>query len=256
MIRYTVPMRSSWEPVHQWYGKLVGDEGHYYHREVILPKLLSHWSLDDSSAVLDVACGQGVFARQLPKNVRYTGVDISPSLIQEAKKQDKNPLHHYQTLDACSSFKLKDQPFTHALILLAFQNFPMPLVALKNIAGHLEKGGKLTIVLNHPCFRIPRQSSWGIDEPKKLQYRRVDRYMSTLKIPIEAHPGKKQPGEATLSFHYSLSQISAWIREAGFVIEEIEEWSSNKASTGAKAKMENRAREEFPLFMTLHCVKK
>lgn len=255
-LEYDVRMQSSWEPVHQWYGKLVGDVGHYYHREVILPSLLSRLKLDQSCSVLDVACGQGVFARQIPKNVPYTGVDISASLIQEAKKQDKNPLHHYCIHDACAPFKLNAPAFTHALILLALQNFPNPLEALKNCAAHLAPQGKLTIVLNHPCFRIPRQSSWGIDEPKKLQYRRMDRYLTPLNIPIEAHPGKKQQGEKTISYHYPLSEISSWLKKAGFYIEEMQELISNKASSGAKAKMENRAREEFPLFLTLYCVKK
>ena len=42
---------------------------------------------------------------------------------------------------------------------------------------------------------------------------------------------------------------------AGFAVLEIEEWVSDKKSTGAKGKMENRARAEIPLFMTLICQK-
>ena len=247
---------SSWEPVHKWYDALVGDSGHYYHREVILPKLLNRWKLNESSSVLDIACGQGIFALQIPKEVTYFGVDLSPSLIQSAKKQDRNSKHTFQTVDACKPFTLPKKDFTHALILLAFQNFPNPLQALKNCSLHLKERSALTIVLNHPCFRIPRQSSWGIDEPKKLQYRRIDRYMTPMEIPIEAHPGKKQESTATLSFHHPLHEICNWLKMAGFWIEEMEEWCSNKDSTGPKARMENRARDEFPLFLAIHCVKK
>lgn len=247
--------KSSWEPVHRWYDSIVGDEGHFYHREVIFPSLFTHWKFKEGSSLLDVACGQGVVARQIPQAIEYYGVDISSSLIASAKKQDKNSKHEYQALDACKPFALKKSDFTHALILLAFQNFPQPLEALKNIAKHLIKGAKLAIVLNHPCFRIPRQSSWGVDEGKKMQYRRVDRYMSPLEIPIEAHPGKQETHAKTISYHHSLSQISSWLKAAGFKIEEMQELCSNKASTGSKAKMENRAREEFPLFLTLYCEK-
>jgi len=42
----------------------------------------------------------------------------------------------------------------------------------------------LVIVLNHPCFRIPRQSGWGIDEKNKLQFRKVIKYMSPMEIPL------------------------------------------------------------------------
>ncbi len=244
-------MTSSWEPVHKWYNAIVGDEGHYYHREVIFPKLLDRWKLKATDSLLDMACGQGVFARQIPPSVDYLGLDISPSLIAQAKAQDKNSQHRYQVSDACKVIKLQKCDYSHALILLAFQNFADPLSALKNINSHLKTGGKLALVLNHPCFRIPRQSSWGVDESKKLQYRRIDRYMSPLEIPIEAHPGSKTKSPATFSYHHSLSDISRMLSESGFVIENIEEWCSNKQSGGAKAKMENRAREEFPLFLTI-----
>ena len=37
----------------------------------------------------------------------------------------------------------------------------------------------------------------------------------------------------------------------GFCIENIEEWISDKKSTGSKAYIEDKARKEFPLFMTI-----
>ncbi|MFS8563077.1 MAG: hypothetical protein LVR00_01585 [Rhabdochlamydiaceae bacterium] len=122
---------------------------------------------------------------------------------------------------------------------------------MKNAHLLLKPQGKLLIVLNHPCFRIPRQSSWGVDEPKKLQYRRIDRYLSPLKIPIQTHPGKQHDSQETWSFHHPLSDYTRWLQEAGFTIEIIEEWISDKTSTGGHAKMENRSRAEFPLFLAI-----
>ena len=88
----------------------------------------------------------------------------------------------------------------------------------------LQKGGKFVIILNHPCFRIPRQSGWGIEEEKKLQYRRIDRYQTDMKIPIQANPSKGNSSESTWSFHHPLSTYSKWIKSAGFQIESIDEW--------------------------------
>ena len=118
------------------------------------------------------------------------------------------------------------------------------------MAAHLQKGGRFAIVMNHPCFRIPRQSSWGFDEATKLQYRRMNGYMSPQKIPIEMHPGAQKQA-TTWSFHHPLSDYSKWLYEAGFSIERIEEWCSDKVSTGGNAKAENRARKEFPLFLSI-----
>ncbi|MGE5196684.1 MAG: SAM-dependent methyltransferase, partial [Anaerolineae bacterium] len=124
-----------------------------------------------------------------------------------------------------------------------------PFKVIQNAHQHLQSQGQLIIVLNHPCFRIPRQSSWGVDPEKHLQFRRVDRYFSALEIPILTHPSQKELSSKTFSYHYPLSSYSKWLQEAGFVMESIEEWCSDKKSVGKTARMENRSRQEFPLFL-------
>lgn len=245
---------TDWEGVEKWYGSLVGKEGHYYHKQVILPKLLPLLDLDANSKLLDLACGQGVLARHIPKEVTYLGIDLSPTLINQAS-HEKGKNHTFIKADICKPLPIKEKDFTHSSIILALQNVEHPEMALKNASSNLQKNGTLVIVLNHPCFRIPRQTHWEIDEEKKLQYRRVDRYLSPLKIPIQAHPGRKEASPTTWSFHRPLSYYSLALAKSGFVIELIEEWTSDKISTGKAAKMENRARAEFPLFLTLKCRK-
>lgn len=243
---------TSWEPVQKWYSAAVGDEGHYYHQQIILPGVIRLLQLEQTAdvALLDLACGQGILARALPTQTKYMGVDLSSSLIKEAKQRDRNPLHHYLVADVTKQLNLKET-FSHGAILLALQNIEFPDKVFRNFHAHLRPDGRLVIVINHPCFRIPRQSSWQVDAQKKLQYRRVDRYMSEMRIPIHAHPSKGQKSETTWSFHHSLSAYSRWLYEAGFVIEQLEEWCSDKVSTGSAAKMENRSREEIPLFLAL-----
>lgn len=245
--------KTSWEPVEKWYNQAVGEEGLYYHKQIILPGVLRLMDLKNTPApgVLDLACGQGILARQLHANIPYTGIDISTSLVKAAKELDKNAKHHYLVGDATKPLPLKNQLFSHVTVILALQNIEHPLQLFQEANKHLLAQGKLILVLNHPCFRIPRQSSWQVDESKKLQYRRLDRYFTPIKIPIQAHPSKGEKSAETWSFHYSLSAYTAWLREAGFVIEVLEEWCSDKVSTGAVAKMENRSRAEFPLFLTI-----
>jgi len=246
--------KTDWEGVETWYDSLVGKEGHYYHKHVILPKLLSLLDLTAQSTLLDLACGQGILARQIPKEVFYHGIDLSVSLIQQACR-GKLRTQKFTTADICKELPLKGSLFSHVTIILALQNVAYPEKALKNAAKHLRPGGTLAIVLNHPCFRIPRHTHWGIDAEKKLQYRRIDRYLSPLKIPILTHPGKGKKSPTTWSFHRPLSEYSRYLADAGFSILQIEEWTSDKKSTGKAARMENRARSEFPLFLTFKCQK-
>lgn len=251
------PQSTSWEPVEKWYQGSVGDEGHYYHKHVVIPGVLRLLALDKThpASLLDVACGQGVLARQIPPNVDYTGLDISPSLVKAAKAADIRPNHRYLVADALKALPVDKHDFTHAAIVLAIQNMKEPKLAIDNIAKHLAPNGKLVIAMNHPCFRIPRQSSWKVDEQQKVQYRRIDRYSSFMEIPIQAHPSKGEESAATWTFHHPLAAYSLWLNQAGFAIELIEEWHSNKVSTGSAAKMENRSRAEIPLFLAIRATK-
>lgn len=244
---------TSWEPVQKWYKNSVGDEGHYYHKQIIMPGILRLLALNETKkpSVLDLACGQGVLARQLPPTVAYTGIDVSVSLVKSAKQQESNPLHRFFVGDVTKTLPIKEKDFSHATIILALQNIEHPKLALQQAQLHLEAGGQLIIVLNHPCFRIPRQSSWQVDQEKKIQYRRIDRYATSMQIPIQAHPSKGQESPDTMSFHHPISSYIVWLKEAGFVTVHMEEWCSDKISTGSAAKMENRSREEFPLFLTI-----
>jgi ubiquinone/menaquinone biosynthesis C-methylase UbiE len=239
---------TSWQGVAKWYKKAVGEKGLYFHTSVIFPKGLKLLELAPGDSLLDLACGEGVLSRQIPKNVYYQGVDLANDLINFAKKD--NPSARFEFGDITQPLKVDKKDFTHASIILALQNIEDYDSVFQNAAKHLRPDGRFLIVLNHPYFRIPRQTSWGIDESKKIQYRRLDRYYSPLKIPINMTPGSTEQ-KNTWSFHFPLETYIRSLVDNGFVIEAVEEWLSDKNSVGKAAKMENRARDEFPMFMAI-----
>ena len=245
---------TSWEGVNKWYADKTKDGGHYFHQQVILKALAPLLSLSQTSKVLDLGCGSGVLTNIIPQSALYTGVDNSPSLIAAAKHADKNPLHTFVTADVTVNLPIPHD-FTHACFLLSLQNMKNPKLAIQNAVNALVQGGKLILVLNHPAFRIPRQSSWGVDDASKIQYRRINRYLSPLEVPITMHPGQSK-SPVTWSYHYPISAYANFLKQSGCVIETIEEWTSNKESVGKASRMENRARDEFPMFLTFCAVKK
>ena len=248
---------TSWEKSHKWYGKKVGEKGHYYHQNLILPALIPLLALTKDSSLIDFGCGQGILERSIPKECKYLGLDLSSSLVKEADKRKVSKKHHFQVADLTKSYEVKES-FTHGCFLLSLQNMDSFADAILQASSKIKEGGKLVFVVNHPCFRVPRQSSWETDEQKKLQYRRVDTYRSFLKIPIQMHPGSKKE-QMTYSFHFNLEDFSKALQKADLLMESITELYSPKLSSGKNAKAENRARKEFPLFMvisTLHFPKK
>lgn len=258
MKRKTNNPNTSWEKASSWYDQAVGDKGHYYHERIIFPKLLTWLSLPEKKkgSLLDLACGQGVLSRLLPSTWEYMGLDLSPSLIQAAKEKSSSLTHQFLIQDITSSFLLEKQDFSFCTIILALQNLRIPLHALQNAGKHLAPGGKLFLIINHPCFRIPQASHWGIDKEKNIQYRRMDSYLSSLRIPIQLHPSQGEKSTCTFSFHHPLSKWAYWLKQADFFIEDIEEWCSDKVSTGKYADREDTSRREFPLFLAIRAVKK
>ena len=246
---------TSWEKSADWYDRIIGAQGSELYQRVVIPRALELLAPQPRERILDVGCGQGVFTRAMSAaGARVTGIDLSRSLVRRARGYPSDLPVQYFERDAADLGGLG--PFDAASSILALQNMEhLPKVALA-LNRVLEPGGRMLWVLNHPTFRIPKQTSWGWDEERGIQYRRLDAYASSLQIPILMHPGKAQ-SESTTSFHHSLQTLSQAAFQAGFVLGGLEEWCSDKESEpGPRARAENKARQEFPLFIGLLWIKR
>ena len=241
---------SSWEKSADWYDDIIGEHGSELYRRVVIPGALGLLQPKSGEKIIDLGCGQGVFSRALAtKQCDVTGVDVSLSLIERAKEYKSRAPINYVVRDAAMVRDLG--VFDAASAILCVQNMPRLDEVCRACATVLKPGGRMLWVMNHPCFRIPKKTSWGYDEEQNIQYRRLDAYGSQLRLPIVMHPGQKK-SETTLSFHLNLTDLMATAFSAGFVLAGLEEWISDKQSEpGPRAKAENVARMEFPLFMGL-----
>ncbi|MFA6429323.1 MAG: class I SAM-dependent methyltransferase [Patescibacteria group bacterium] len=231
----------------------MGAGGGAFQRDIVFPGAARLLDPKPRSHILDIACGQGAFAQELARHysVHVTGIDAAPSLIAAAKRTPSKTCT-FGVSDARDFARLfAPNTFDGATCLLALQNIDEISAVFQNAAAVLKPEAPLVLVLNHPCFRQPRQSGWGWDEERKLQYRRVDRYLNAYEMPIEMHPGSA-PRIKTYSYHRPLETYVRALADAGFMIDDMEEWPSNKTSdSGPRAKAENIAREEIPLFLAL-----
>ena len=241
---------TSWNQVAKWYNKTVEDK-ESYQKTVLLPGVLRMLNLKKEERVLDSACGNGFFTEQMSRYAReVVGVELSRELVAIAKKQHASKNISYSIGDA-QKLTVPSQTFDVVTIIMALQNIENADAAVREASKALKKGGRLLVVINHPILRTPRQTSWGWDEEKKTQYRRIDRYMTELKIPIEMHPGRSS-GERTWSFHRPLFAYIQMLSRHGLYIADMEEWISTRESeSGPRKKGENRAKAEIPLFMAI-----
>jgi ubiquinone/menaquinone biosynthesis C-methylase UbiE len=247
--------KTDWTDVADWYDELVGDAGSEYHREVVLPGIVRLLAPKPGETALDIACGQGVLCRMLQaKGMEVTGVDAAEPLIAAARERGPETIR-YQVADARDLRGVPPTYFDASACVLAIQNInPLPPV-FSAVARVLKPMGRLVIVMMHPCFRGPKETSWGWDAAKTVQYRRVDRYLIPRKTPIVTHPGS-DPDQYTWTFHKPIESYVKALRSAGLLIDAIEEWPSHKTSTsGPRAPAENTARKEIPMFLAIRAIK-
>ena len=238
-----------------WYDELVGESGSEYHREVVIPGTVRLLRLRAGEACLDVACGQGVLCRVLhAMDVQATGVDAAEELIELAR-QRSDPAIEYHVGDVRDLSFLPANAYAAAACILAIQNIHPILPVFQSVQRVLRPGGRLVMVMMHPCFRGPKETSWGWDSARRVAYRRVDRYLLPRKAPIVMNPGKA-PGKYTWSFHKPIEAYVKALRNAWLFVDALEEWTSHKTTqAGPRAAAENTAREEIPLFMAIRAVK-
>ena len=246
---------TSWGKVADWYDEMLDEKDNTYQKNVILPNILRLMDIKKGEIILDLACGSGFFSREFfKKGAKVVGVDISAELIDIAKKKSPKEIE-YHVLSADKLASVEEKSVDKIAVILAIQN-------IENISGVfsecnrvLKNGGKIFLVMNHPAFRIPKLSGWTFDDKNKIQYRRIDEYMSELKSKIEMHPGKDK-SERTVSFHRPLQYYFKMLKKNRFCVSGLEEWISDKKSQpGPRAIAEDKARKEFPLFLFIEAIK-
>ncbi len=211
---------AGWDAVAGWYDGWMGSGGSAHHRQLAVPLALRLLEPARGSRILDVGCGQGVLAeRILAAGAQYVGIDASPRLIEAAAKR-----HHrarFAVDDARTLAGVPREPtFDGVIFLLSIQDMEDLAAVVRAACERLKPGGRLAMVLTHPCFRIPRQSGWGWDEGRKLRYRRIDRYLTSLDVPSRATSAGTG---MTVSHHRPLSAYAQALAAHGCAIDRLDE---------------------------------
>lgn len=251
------PPRTSWDPVADWYAGWVGKDGSKHHRNLAIPAVLELLDPQPGLKVLEIGAGHGVLAPYVVKRgAKYTGVDVSDKLLRLARKYHGRQGKFVVGDARCLSRSPELQPaaFDAVVFMFSLQDMDPLRPILQSASWALKSGGCVVLLLTHPCFRVPRQSGWGWDEQRKLQYRRIDRYLTPLCVPMHPYPGQKKG--VTLSFHRPLSAYINCLAECGLLLERMQEIPTCKVHTSeGRARAKKLADREIPLFLALRARK-
>lgn len=149
------PTKAPYDGIAEWYDQHA--HGPIYD-EIVLPNVLALAGEVRDSRILDIACGQGVVARELARvGAKVTGVDLSEKLLSIARRyEDREPLGVvYLHDDAESLAQLETGTFDGAVCIMALMDIADPAAALQASRRVLRAGGWLVIAMTHPCFEVP-----------------------------------------------------------------------------------------------------
>jgi len=243
----------AWDEQAEWYDRRHGTGGDDLYRELLLPAVLRQLDVRPEQRILDCCCGSGVLGRLLvAQGVSVCGVDASAAMIARARERaaagEDYRVGDARELDAL----LTGERFDHAALVLALQDLDPIEPVLAGIAAVLAPGGRLVVVLVHPCLRPPKRSAWGREAGDGKRYRRIDAYLQSYQARLRTHPGSDPDGASTVSHHRPLSTYLNALGVAGFGVTACEELCNPRRGTRGKASAEEeRLAREFPLFLLL-----
>lgn len=259
--------QAGWEHVAPWYASYVATGRSDHHERTVMPGAARLLDLKPGDRLLDIGCGEGVFERWLHDHhpgICATGVDAAEGLIARAES-NAPPGATFLTGDArrLSELGLEPASFDACSCVLALMNIDPLDDVLRGVASLLRPGGGFVFVILHPAFRSPGISHWGWtlapQDDRRVQFRRVDAYLRERASEIVMNPGAASAGAdpvTTTTYHRPIGRYTQALKEAGFAVDAIEEWSSARTSqAGPHADEENRAREEFPMFLAVRATR-
>ncbi len=222
-----------WTKNSEAYADLINGEGTPHHRSILLPCIQRLIGNVSGKTLLDAGCGEGYLSRTFArKGASVTSVDISKKLIEkstELAKDEGLPIEHH-VADICDLRMLIDASYDIVLSNLVLLNVPCLNKALREFYRVLKPGGRVVFSIVHPAFNIYGPGRWELGEKDPTSRRRegihfiVDNYFDER--PYQRYwrtrSGEQFPEPITF-FHRAISTYFNSARNAGFVVDRIEE---------------------------------
>jgi ubiquinone/menaquinone biosynthesis C-methylase UbiE len=153
----------------------------------MVSQIIDRMGLKSGMQCLDVGCGNGyavrAMAQKITPNGVATGVDVSPQMIEEAKKHPSNLTPNNSTkvrfeVSAADALPFEADSLDRLLSVEAIYYMPNPKAALKEWYRVLQPGGSVWIMVDY-YRENPYCRTWGelIEIPMQLyserQYREL-----------------------------------------------------------------------------------
>lgn len=235
-----------YDQIAEWYdeqvrtGKLIHD--------LVVPALLTAIGRVAGQHICDLACGQGVIARQLAQaGAQVVGIDLSARLLEIARSEEAAaPLDIiYQQEDAQQCQSLADASFDGVVCNMALMDIADLSATFRTVYRILRLRGWFAFSITHPCIQMP-DSAWNrLDDGTII--RESGRYFAEGFWKPGPGPGVRGRIGA---HHRTLSTYVNALVQAGFSIQSL---SEPHASGELAQRFPNY--QSLPAALVVHCLK-
>jgi SAM-dependent methyltransferase len=119
----------------------------------ILTPMLDLLGSLNGKCILDAGCGEGYLARVLAASgAQVTGIDISPRLIEQARRKDPDGSIDYRVADLSRPLPGHAGSFDRVASYLVLNDVPGYQGFARTIASVLRPGGKAVLAFNNPYY--------------------------------------------------------------------------------------------------------
>lgn len=222
--------REAWDANAETWDARMGDDGNDFFNLLCWPVLASFLDVQPDSAILDIACGNGLTSRRLAAlGARVTAFDFSANLIEKASARSTQyetriAYHVMDATDESQLLSLGERTFDSALSNMALFDMPEIEPLFKALGRLLKPNGVFAFSLVHPAFNNPSVTllaeEWDDGEIKTRYAVKVPRYINPFQSAGLALRNQPKP---QLYFHRPLKDYLNLAFQNGFILDGFEE---------------------------------
>ncbi len=222
--------RAIWDGKAEFWDARMGD-GNAFQRRLVGPAAERLLAVRAGETVLDVACGNGVFARRLAElGANVVATDFSARFLDLARAR---PTPHvdridYRLVDATDEAQLLalgEGRFDAAVCNMALMDMPTIDPLLRALARVLTPAGRFVFTVQHPAFNS-NGIRLGVEETEcdgRFVETRFVKGVAYLGLPAGKGPGVPDEPAPHWYFHRPLGVLLGACFAAGFVLDGLEE---------------------------------
>ena len=223
--------QAAWNANAAYWDNRMGDTGNDFVNELIWPAVTRLLALQPGERVLDIACGNGLYARRLAAlGAEVVAFDFAQAMIDHAAQYSTEHASRitYHALDATDEtalLTLGEGQFDAAICNMALMDMAEIDPLLRALTRLLKPQGRFVFSITHPCFNQTRAVHVGEMEDKEgkivTSYAiKLRGYMTPNVARGAAIAGQPQP---QLYFDRPLHLLLGAGFAAGFVVDALEE---------------------------------